>query len=149
MQLYLIDCRYYLRLLQQCFEMMYQVVTHTDSFHSSALIDPLHLFPDGSDHLLHEPVYKIKINIAHIETMQTIFKCFLYVILFDIATPQLGSDEQLFTWNVAFPDRLTNRLLIIIKSGTIDMTVSNLYRMTNCPVYLFIVSPQVIGAQAG
>jgi hypothetical protein len=82
-------------------------------------------------------VDQVQINMLQLQPLQRPFKRLLGALVSGIRDPELGGDEQLFSWHTGPLDSVADGLFIAIRSRRIDQTVACAYRFVNASFAFF------------
>src|SRR5215207_2279798 len=94
---------------------------------------PVQLF-HGSPSPMHIPeglVNQVQINMLQLQPLQRPVKRLLGAFVSGIRDPELGGDEQLFSWHTCPLDSGSDDLFIAISSRGIDQTIARTYRVVD------------------
>ena len=100
---------------------------------------PVQLF-HGPPRAIHVPkglVDQVQIQILQLQPLQRSFKRLLGAFVSGILNPELGGDEQLFSWHTASLDGVADGLFIAISSRGINQTVASAYRFVDASFAFF------------
>jgi hypothetical protein len=69
---------------------------------------------------------QIQVNVIYLQSLQGPFKGFECAFIAIALDPKFCGDEQVFSGNAALFDAPANRFFVHVRSGRIDMVISNL-----------------------
>src|SRR5215218_9884046 len=94
----------------------------------------------GSPSAMHIPkglVNQVQINLLQLQPLQRPVKRLLGAFVSGIRDPELGGDEQLFSWHTGPLDSFADGLFIPISSRSVDQTIARTYRVVDATFAFF------------